>query len=375
MTQEKGTNKAIRRENRNRIFRYVCKNGRASNPVIAQELKLSLPTVLQNTKELKEMGVLRDAGVLESTGGRKAKTVDVVGNFRCSVGMEITRNHIVIVLTNLIGENLDWDRIFIPFRDEEEYYLKIQDLLGAFVKRNQVEKERILGVGISIPGIVNDGRRMLDRSHVLGLKDYPLDRIAGFIPYKTWFMNDANAGAFAEGFYAPEEDHFFYLSLNDTVGGGFCDRKRLLAGDHFRSGEVGHMILFPGGKKCYCGQKGCSDSYCSALRLSELENGDLESFFDCLKKGNKRETLLWQEYVHDLALLIHNIHVTLDSDIVIGGYVGSAMGGFIEDIGKEVRKIDLFGQDVSYLRPCAFRISESAFGAALYEVQAFISQI
>ena len=217
MTAEKGTNRAIRRENRNRIFRYICKNGRSSNPLIADALKMSLPTVLQNTRELQEAGFLYDAGVLDSTGGRKAKTVNVVADYRCSVGIDITRNHIVMVLTNLIGANVDRERVYVPFRDEEEYYRNMQQILKAFTDRNHLEQEKILGVGISVPGIVNKRTNRIDRSHVLGLEDYPLEKIASYIPYKTWFMNDANAGAFAEGFHASEGDHFFYLSLNNTV--------------------------------------------------------------------------------------------------------------------------------------------------------------
>ncbi len=375
MPQEKGTNRAIRKENRNRIFRYICKNGRTSNPAIAYALKMSLPTVLQNTRELQKQGILYDAGELDSTGGRKAKTVDVVSDFRCSIGIDITRNHIVLVLTNLIGANLDRERVFIQFRDEENYYQRMQELLETFISRNHVEKEQILGVGVSIPGIVNNETNRIDRSHVLGLEDFPLDRISRYIPYRTWFMNDANAGAFAEGFHSSEEDHFFYLSLNNTVGGGFYERKRLLNGDHYRCGEVGHMTIYPEGRRCYCGQVGCADSYCCALRLAELEDGNLELFFENLQKGMEREKTRWKEYVHSLALLIHNIHVTLDYDIIIGGYVGSAMGDYIADIRQEVRRMDLFSQEVSYIRACGYKISESAFGAALFEMENYIKEI
>ncbi len=375
MSQETGTNRAIRRENRNRIFRYICRNGRTSNPAIASALKMSLPTVLQNTRELQGLGVLYDAGELDSTGGRKAKTVNVVADYRLALGIDITRNHIVMVLTDMVGANLDRERFHIPFMDEDAYYLSLQDLLREFVVRNHIAEDRILGVGVSVPGIVNYRTNRIDRSHVLGLEDFPLERIAGYIPYRTWFINDANAGAFAEGFHAQEGDHFFYLSLNNTVGGGFYDKKHLLDGDHFRCGEVGHMFLVPGGEPCYCGQRGCSDTYCSALRLAEVENGSLELFFENLDKGLDRDTQRWKEYVHSLAVLIHNIHMILDYDIVIGGYVGSAMGDHIGDIRREVRKLDLFDQEASYIRPCVFKISESAFGAALYEMDHFIAQI
>ena len=190
----------------NRIFRYICKNGRLSNPAIASALKMSLPTVLQNTKDLKACGVLYDAGELDSTGGRKARTVDVCTDYRYSVGINISRTHIVMVLTNLVGENVDRERIAHPFRDEDAYYRKIKKLLQEFCNRNSVKKSRLLGVGFSIPGIVNQNTNRIDRSHVLGLKDFPLEKFSEGLPCKSWFMNEANAGAFAEGFHAGPED-------------------------------------------------------------------------------------------------------------------------------------------------------------------------
>ena len=377
MTAEKGTNRAIRKENRNRIFRYICKNGRSSNPAIAAAVKMSLPTVLQNTRELQENGILYDAGELDSTGGRKARTVNVVADYRCSAGIDITRNHIVLVLTNMIGENVDRERIYLPFSDEDSYYESMHERLEAFLERSHVEKEKLLGVGLSIPGIVNHETDRIDRSHVLGLSGFPLKKMREHIPYKTWFMNDANAGAFAEGFHAQEGDHFFYLSLNNTVGGGYYDGYRLVEGDHFRGGEVGHMILVPDGKPCYCGRHGCADYYCSALRLAGIEESSnpLEMFFERLQEGKQKEQDRWEEYVQYIARLIHNIHMMLDCDMIIGGYVGSAMGDRIEDIRQAVREMDLFDQNGEYIRPCVFKISESAFGAALYEMEAFLHQV
>lgn len=377
MSLEERTNRAIRRENRNRIFRYICKNGRLSNPAIASALKMSLPTVLQNTKDLKACGVLYDAGELDSTGGRKARTVDVCADYRYSVGINISRTHIVMVLTNLVGENVDRERIDHPFRDEDAYYRKIKKLLQEFCNRNSVKKSRLLGVGFSIPGIVNQNTNRIDRSHVLGLKDFPLEKFSEGIPCKSWFMNEANAGAFAEGFHAGPEDHFFYLSLDDTVGGAVYDRGQVLNGDHFRSGEIGHAIIVPNGKRCYCGKRGCSDSYCSSLFLAPIEGDQptLGSFFDRLNEGGSKEADRWEEYVHNLAILIHNIHMMLDCDIIIGGYVGSAMGDRIEDIRKAVEELDLFEQEASYIRSCVFKISESAFGAALFEMEQFLRQV
>ena len=63
------TNIEVKKNNRNRIFRYICKNGIVSNPDISYKLKMSLPTVTQITKELIEMGLVEENGELQSTGG------------------------------------------------------------------------------------------------------------------------------------------------------------------------------------------------------------------------------------------------------------------------------------------------------------------
>lgn len=105
----------VKKENRNRIYRYVRKSGIVLNPDIVYELKLSLPTVTQNTKELIEMGLIKENGELESTGGRKAKALSIEPDFRMAAGLDITKNHIGLVLTNLTGEILRYERIYYPF--------------------------------------------------------------------------------------------------------------------------------------------------------------------------------------------------------------------------------------------------------------------
>ena len=122
MASKKITNMEVKRKNRNRIYRYVRKSGIVSNPDIAYELKLSLPTVTQNTKELIELGLIKENGELESTGGRKAKALAIEADFRLAAGVDITKNHIGLILTNLAGEILRYERIYYPFCRSEEYF-------------------------------------------------------------------------------------------------------------------------------------------------------------------------------------------------------------------------------------------------------------
>ena len=69
------TNMEVKKNNRNRIYRYICNCQTVSNPDISYALKISLPTVTQNTRELIEMGLVREIGELQSTGGRRCSAL------------------------------------------------------------------------------------------------------------------------------------------------------------------------------------------------------------------------------------------------------------------------------------------------------------
>ena len=79
-----------------------------------------------------------------------------------------------------------------------------------------------------------------------------------------------------------------YLSLNNTLGGAFCIDGKLILGENQKAGEFGHMILVPGGKKCYCGKLGCADAYCAASVLTDETHQTLEQFMAHLKKKGSK---------------------------------------------------------------------------------------
>ena len=129
---KQATNMEVKKNNRNRVFRYICKHGTVSNPDISYSMKMSLPTVTQITKELIEKGFIAESGELDSTGGRRAKALTAVVNVRQAVGVDITKNHVSFVLTNLTGGILKYLRIVLPYTNEEAYYQKVNEEMENF---------------------------------------------------------------------------------------------------------------------------------------------------------------------------------------------------------------------------------------------------
>ena len=126
-------NTEVKKLNRNRVFRFINSKQKTSMPEVAVALHMSSPTVLQIVRELHQTGVLRDVGELDSTGGRKARALATVKDIRCAVGIEITQNHIGIVLTDLTKNVKAGERLRKRFVFEEAYFKTLGQVLEEFI--------------------------------------------------------------------------------------------------------------------------------------------------------------------------------------------------------------------------------------------------
>jgi predicted NBD/HSP70 family sugar kinase len=381
----------VKRLNRNRVFRYINRHERLSKPELAQALGISSPTVLFITNELIEKGVIREEGVFESTGGRKAKALSPIHDARFALGLDITLNHIGIVLTNLSGKVLGHVRMQKKFENSEQYRHFLSESILIFSHDTGVPAEKVLGLGISLPGIINIQQKRLTYSHILDIFDIPCNEFSRDIPFPVAFTNDANAAALAELQNRQDFDCALYLSLSNSVGGALIFRKapylgeqrdtgawqndNLFMGDNFKSSEVGHMTLIPGGDRCYCGKKGCFDAYCNAKILARHSGGKLERFFEGLGAGNQEFQAEWETYLNHLASQINSLRMLLDCKVIVGGYVGGFIEPYLGDLRRRLRELDTFGDDGAYVEACTYRLEASALGAALLHIEAYINTI
>ncbi|MGM9659363.1 MAG: ROK family transcriptional regulator [Faecousia sp.] len=373
MTNNPASNMDVKRLNRENTLRCLLSCERISQPELSQKLNLSWPTVLQNVKELAALGLVREVGAYASTGGRKAKAYAPVVDAKLAVGLDITQNHVGLVLVDLSGKVVRYTRKKRVFALNEEYFQNLGQLLNGFLGAE--DTDRILGVGISLPGIVSEAGDRLLYSHALNIYDVDTANFSRYIPFPCSFLNDANAAGLAEVWGKPDAGNLVYLSLSNSVGGAIISGGRLYTGTNLRAGEFGHNTLVPGGRKCYCGKEGCLDAYVSAKVLSGHTGGNLAQFFDRLRDGEEEMRQAWRGYLEYLSVAINNLRMTFDCDVIAGGYVGA----FLEEFGAPLREMlaqrNTFQQDGSYLKCCTFKLEASAVGAALMQIEAFIHQI
>lgn len=341
------------------IAYYIAERNTVSRNDIVQECGYSLPTVLQKVKELVEGGIVAETGKSESNGGRRAKLLSIVGEARYAAGVNITRNHIEMVLVGLDGLVLEQRRERLKFQPDYTYYQQFGKIVKQFITENLPKPDKLLGVAVSIPGVHDHKKKILVRSHVLQVENYSFKDLKEALEYPVIFDNDANCAAYSEEKF--RSSTAFYLSLNYTVGGAFNINGRVFGGDYNKSSEIGHMIFVPGGKPCYCGNNGCVDGYCSARLLAD---GDLQAFFSALEAGDAEASACWEQYLKDLAVVIVNLRILYDCDIIVGGHVGGFMKPYMPELERLVMQIDKFDVDSSFLRCGEHKWEASAYGAA-----------
>ena len=77
------------------------------------------------------------------------------------------------------------------------------------------------------------------------------------------------------------------------------------------------------------------DAYCTALRLQDLSGGNLETFFDKVRKREPEALKVWEEYLDHLALSVTNLRMIFDCRIILGGYVGGFLEGFMPELSRK----------------------------------------
>lgn len=356
------------------IYRTIYYNGPCSRQNIADYLGLSLPTVTNNLSHLKEQNLIYNAGSFQSTGGRKAYSYCCVPDARYSVGIDITKNHLSVVIIDLSNQIIASRRLRIPFEDTDAYFQFAAKQLEEVLTDSEIPRSKILGAGISLPVIVNQDQKSISYATVINVSNNIYDRIQKYIPFPSLLFNDANSGGLAESWNSTSQKSEVYLSLSSSVGGAVINGHSISIGNNCRASEFGHITLIPNGRRCYCGQRGCVNAYCSAKLLTNLTDGNLQRFFDELKENVGFQDL-FDEYLDHLALTVNNLRMCYDCDVILGGNVGAYMEEYLDILKAKATALNPYEDNADYIRTCRYKTEAAAAGAALYYVKQFISNM
>jgi predicted NBD/HSP70 family sugar kinase len=271
-----------RQQNQAAVFNVVHRRGQVSRSEIAGELRLSPAAVTDITATLIHLGLVYEARSGESaTVGRKPILLEVNYDHRFVVGVKASNLGLTTALTNLKAEVVAWRQDPLPNTDPETVVASIGEATERLLRDAGLAPEQLAGIGLGLPGIVEVGTGRNRYSALFGWRDVPLATLLEErLGLPAFVDNDVNALAAAEAWFGAGEDHdsFLVVTVGRGVGLGIVIGGHVYRGPFGGAGELGHVIVDPGGRTCTCGPTGCLEAQIGDAALLEQAREQLSGF-------------------------------------------------------------------------------------------------
>ncbi len=272
----------MREANNTLVLRVIRQHGPLARVAIARRTGLSRTTVSSIVDGLLAEGVVREGETLSAapSGGRRPTLVHFNESAGVIIGVDFGRTHYTLLATDLHAHVIarrsgpcDTDlgpNVLLPRLIEE---------IRQLVSENQLDWDRVVGIGVGIPGPVDPTLNVLvqpprmagwDGVDVTGI-------LRSALGPPVLLNNDANLGALAEGRYgaAIGASNFIYVKVGTGIGCGVVIDGTIYRGSSGVAGEFGHFTIDRDGPLCACGNRGCLEAVAGAPQIvrSALEAG------------------------------------------------------------------------------------------------------
>ncbi|ALV35009.1 ROK family protein [Streptomyces sp. CdTB01] len=235
--------------------------------------------------------------------------------------------------------------------------------------------EPAAAAGVAVPGIVDEPRGLAAYAANLGWRDVPLrDLLSRRLDAPVRLGHDVRTGGLAEGRIGAGRgaDRFLFVALGTGIAGAIGLAGRVESGAHGFAGEIGHIVVRPGGTPCPCGQSGCLERYASAAAVSDAwaaACGDPDAdAADCARavaSGDPNAVRVWQGAIDALADGLLTALTLLDPrTLIVGGGLAEAGETLFTPLREAVERRVTF-QKLPSIVPAALGDTAGCLGAGL----------
>ena len=379
----------LKKINKSKVYHYIYQQHTTSKLQIVQELQMGLSTVSQNLTLLEQDGYIQRNGYFDSTGGRKAQTIQIVPDFRISIGIGILKEMFHMTAIDLYGHILDMETISLSYADTDAYYKQMTEKIQAFITSHHYDPQKILGISIATQGITSSDHTTVTYGKILHNTGMNVDHFSSRLPFACHLEHDSKSAAHLELWNHPELDSAIVILLNRNLGGAIITDRHIHQGSTMHSGTLEHMCVNPDGPLCYCGNRGCLETYCSADALDQASGMPIPDFFHSLReisrhtadtdtdeKKSSQISQIWEDYLNHLAFAMKNLNLIIDAPMILSGYLASFLTE--EDtqyLLKQINAATPFPLRKEQILVGTYGQYTQAAGAALYYVETFLNTL
>lgn len=333
---------------RNRILQQLYFSHNISCAELSKLINKSLPLTTRLLNELIMEGMVEEKGYAPSSGGRRPLMYSLKAgkNYVVSVALDQFVARIVIMdMQNQFATEVE--KFDLPLMHDNQAMRILAARVQALIERSKIDKDKILGIGIGMPGFINT-KKGINYSLPYANEQSFTEFISEQTGLPVYVDNDSSLIALAELRFgaAVKKKNAVVINIGWGVGCGLILNGEIFRGHNGFAGEFSHIPIFMNGKLCSCGKTGCLETETSLMviidkarqglkagQLSNLKLADLddlenahEALIRAVHAGDRFTVNLFSEAGYNIgrgvAILIH----LLNPEIIILSGRGSAAG-------------------------------------------------
>ncbi|WP_425052813.1 ROK family transcriptional regulator [Psychromarinibacter sp. S121] len=279
MPRRKQSGEEIAHYNQFVVLEIIRKMAPLSRADIVRETGLAVQTVSNIADALIRSDLLLEER--RKVNGRGQPPIDLRLNpgGRYAVGVALDGRKLIAVLCDFIGDEVACIERDVGSMNPDEVLPAIARATETLIRDSGVSRDLLLGLGLVMPGLSSHGKfSRLVRGHPwrdMWLHRAFVEELSEMVGMPVLTDNDRTAAALSERLSGrgQEAENFLYVYFGSGIGGGLVFGGIPYRGRDGRAGEIGHMVVDPGGRECSCGNKGCLERYASLQSLQCLLSG------------------------------------------------------------------------------------------------------
>jgi predicted NBD/HSP70 family sugar kinase len=342
-------NESTRQHNLSVVLSYVHEKGPITRAELTRQTNLNRSTIGALVAELAQLGLVYESAppMTHRSVGRPSPLVhpsnDVIA---LGINPDIDAVQVSVVGLGGVVHEVARRNTHEPPTPQSSLELIIDLVQGLETTKNR----RIVGIGLAIPGLVNEYTQNIRVAPNLGWTDVDFSAmVSRALGYPARAANDANLGVIAEYMFGAGRgcDNVVYLNGSSSgIGGGVIVDSRLVRGARSFGAELGHTLVNSQGAPCQCGRSGCLETEVSVRRIwkligdDSLTLDDMDDLYATQDTGELAEEL--DRQARALGLGIANIITIFSPErVIVGGHVGSLYSARKRLVDAEVRRHSL----------------------------------
>ena len=256
------------------ILEYLYFQGAKSNSEICEYFNISSPTSIKLLNQLIKENWIKKDGTGKSAGGRRPDLYTLKEKSFYVIAIQLERFRIrMAVFDNYNNKISELEEIPYQIEEEKSIVDHLYQKTNQLITKSEINRDKILGVGISMPGLVSSEE---GKNFTYFLGEEKSDSLEHVLQKKfEWpvhILNDAKSACLAESKFglASGRNNVLVISMDWGIGLGIIIDGKMHQGSSGFAGEFGHIPLIDDGLLCHCGKRGCLETVASGMALTRM---------------------------------------------------------------------------------------------------------